>query len=87
MSQREHFTTVSTTQPDYNKLLKCVQDALNKIIWRDDTLVFNGATEVRYDDPPKVEIVLRFPTETELQEQLANENQQREGGEPYNGRA
>jgi Holliday junction resolvase RusA-like endonuclease len=78
LSKKKRDCTVPTTRPDRDNLLKCVKDALNKIIWRDDALVFSGATERRYGDPPRVEIILRFPTEADIRELLAKEAQQRE---------
>ena len=53
MSLKKRLCTVPTTTPDRDNLLKCVMDALNKIIWRDDALVFSGRTEKRYGDPPR----------------------------------
>ncbi|RJQ87750.1 MAG: RusA family crossover junction endodeoxyribonuclease [Desulfobacteraceae bacterium] len=81
LSQKKRRSTVPTTKPDRDNLLKCVKDALNKIIWRDDALVFSGATEKRYGDPPRVEIDLRFLTEAELEELLAREDHLRNSGD------
>jgi Holliday junction resolvase RusA-like endonuclease len=79
LSKKKRLSTVPTGKPDRDNLLKCVKDALNKIVWRDDALVFSGATEKRYGDPPRVEIVLRFLTEAEIRVLLAREDQSRQG--------
>ena len=48
-----------TVFPDRDKLLRCVQDALSKIIWKDDAQVCAGPTEKVYGGPPGAHIHIK----------------------------
>lgn len=45
-----------TVRPDGDNILKAVKDALNGIIWRDDSQVVRATVEKRYSDRPLVGI-------------------------------
>jgi Holliday junction resolvase RusA-like endonuclease len=49
------------SKPDRDNLLKSCQDALNGILWRDDSLIYSGKLEKRYaakNESPHVEITI-----------------------------
>lgn len=50
-----------TTRPDLDNLIKAVKDALNGVIWRDDSQIIEYL-KVRkiYDNPPGVDIAVFF---------------------------
>ncbi|MDQ0158997.1 RusA family crossover junction endodeoxyribonuclease [Alkalibacillus salilacus] len=48
-----------TTKPDVDNYLKAIKDALNGIIWHDDSQVVNVHIEKYYDDQPRVEVEIR----------------------------
>lgn len=45
-----------TVKCDADNCLKAVCDALNGVLWRDDTQVVNVALAKRYDEMPRVEV-------------------------------
>ena len=49
-------------RPDFDNLVKNVSDALNKIVWRDDTLVTEASIWKRYSDRPRLLIEVRLLT-------------------------
>lgn len=48
-----------TTKPDIDNLRKFVMDAMNKVFWRDDSIICEGHTKKLYDDMPRVEITIQ----------------------------
>ena len=46
-------------RPDLDNLVKSVKDALNGVVWRDDSQVFSLHIYKRYGDPPRVEITVQ----------------------------
>lgn len=47
-----------TTKPDGDNLLKFVKDALNKVYWRDDSLICDERVVKLYSDKPRTEIYI-----------------------------
>jgi Holliday junction resolvase RusA-like endonuclease len=47
-----------TGRPDIDNLTKFVQDALNKIYWRDDSIICNLTARKMYSENPRTEIVI-----------------------------
>ena len=45
-----------TSRPDVDNLLKCVGDALNGIVWRDDSQIVIATIAKRYSDHPRLRI-------------------------------
>lgn len=45
-----------TTKPDADNCIKLVQDALNKVFYRDDSLICQVSIRKRYDVNPRIEI-------------------------------
>lgn len=45
-----------TVKCDADNCLKAICDALNKVLWRDDTQVVNVSLAKRYDEAPRVEV-------------------------------
>lgn len=45
--------------PDIDNILKFVGDALNKVFWTDDKLIVRAICSKRYDDVPRVEIMIK----------------------------
>ena len=45
-------------RPDRTKLLRCTEDALKGVLWKDDSQVVAGRVEKRYGDPPGARIVV-----------------------------
>lgn len=45
-------------KPDWDNLAKCVGDALNKVVWLDDSQIVRGRLEKKYSDQPRLEIVV-----------------------------
>lgn len=41
-----------TTKPDATKLLRCVEDAMTGVVWRDDAQVCFQIVEKKYDENP-----------------------------------
>lgn len=46
-------------KPDLDNLLKSVKDALEGVIYTNDSRIVDEVTRKRYDDPPRVEVVIR----------------------------
>lgn len=47
------------TKPDLDNLVKSVKDALEGIIYTNDSRIVEEVVRKRYDDPPRVEITVR----------------------------
>ena len=47
-----------TGRPDIDNLQKFVQDALNGIYWRDDSLICQIVTRKQYSERPRTEIII-----------------------------
>mgnify|MGYP000888725373 CR=1 FL=1 len=47
------------TKPDLDNLIKSVKDALEGIIYTNDSRIVDEVIKKRYGDPPRVEIVIR----------------------------
>jgi len=52
-----------TKKPDRTKLLRGTEDALTKLLWADDSLVWSGKTEKVYGDRPGAEITIEWEEE------------------------
>lgn len=51
-----------TTRPDADKLLRCVKDALSKVVWHDDAMVVDAYAHKRFcaaGEFPRAEITIR----------------------------
>ncbi len=48
------------TRPDLDNLVKAVKDALNGVLWRDDSQVIELEAKKIYGNPPGVEIEVWF---------------------------
>ncbi len=48
-----------TSKPDVDNLRKFYMDSLNKIYWKDDSVICAGQTLKQYSNRPRVEIVIR----------------------------
>lgn len=46
------------TKPDLDNLLKCLTDAMEGIIYTNDSRIVDEAVGKRYGDPPRVEVYL-----------------------------
>ncbi len=47
-----------TVAPDTTKLIRAVEDALNKLVWKDDSQVVNQSATKRYGDVPGVDVLV-----------------------------
>lgn len=47
-----------TSKPDSTNVAKFVEDALNKVYWRDDSLLCEVGVRKRYSENPRIEIKL-----------------------------
>jgi len=48
-----------STKPDIDNLVKFVQDALNKIFYRDDSLICQIISRKLYSEKPRTEIIIK----------------------------
>lgn len=48
-----------TTRPDIDNLKKFVLDSMNKVFWRDDSIICEGHSRKIYSDMPRTEIEVR----------------------------
>ena len=48
--------TYPTTKPDRTKLVRCLEDALKGIIWKDDSQVVEGFSRKLYGEPARAEV-------------------------------
>ncbi len=46
------------SRPDTTKLVRCAEDALKGIIWRDDCQVTRQFAQKQYGEPPRVEVTI-----------------------------
>ena len=54
----ERGEIVPTTKPDADNYLKC-SDALNGVVWRDDSQVVTAVIHKRYSDQPRLVIIVK----------------------------
>lgn len=54
--QAERGEIVPTTKPDADNYLKTVKDALNGVIWKDDSQIVDVQVRKRYSNKPRIEI-------------------------------
>jgi Holliday junction resolvase RusA-like endonuclease len=54
-----------TTKPDVDNYVKGVKDALNSVIWKDDSQVVDLVVSKWYSETPRVEVAI-IPLEVEL---------------------
>jgi Holliday junction resolvase RusA-like endonuclease len=54
-----------TTKPDVDNYVKGVKDALNSVIWKDDSQVVDLVVSKWYSEQPRVEVTI-IPLEVEL---------------------
>lgn len=52
-------TVFPTKRPDIDNVLKAIKDGLNGVVWKDDSQVVNVMAGKRYDQVPRVEVVVR----------------------------
>lgn len=45
-----------TVRPDATKLLRPLEDALNGVLWKDDSQIVEQIARKRYGDPPRAEV-------------------------------
>lgn len=50
--------TNHTTKPDIDNLRKFIMDAMNKVFWRDDSIICDGRIRKLYNDMPRIEILI-----------------------------
>jgi len=48
-----------TSKPDTDNCFKFVTDALNKVFWRDDSLICDVTVQKQYSDQPRIEITIQ----------------------------
>ncbi|WP_425452797.1 RusA family crossover junction endodeoxyribonuclease [Ammoniphilus oxalaticus] len=56
MGLAEHGLYRPTTKPDLDNYVKSISDALNKIIWKDDSQVVDLRVSKFYSEQPRIEI-------------------------------
>ena len=49
---------VPTKKPDLSNIVKIVEDSLNGVWWRDDSLIVKLSAEKEYSDVPRVEVTV-----------------------------
>ncbi|EJW19033.1 RusA family crossover junction endodeoxyribonuclease [Paenibacillus alvei] len=54
--EAEEGRLLPVTKPDIDNYLKAVKDALNGVIWRDDSCVTDVSMKKRYSSKPRIEI-------------------------------
>jgi len=52
------YSKYPTSAPDTTKLVRALEDALNHVVWRDDSRVVNQECRKRYGDTPGVRVVI-----------------------------
>lgn len=52
----ERGEIVPTTKPDADNYLKAIKDALNGVIWRDDSQIVDVQVRKRYSNKPRIEV-------------------------------
>jgi len=48
-----------TTKPDVDNYVKGVKDALNKVIWKDDSQVVDLKVSKWYSEKPRIEVIIK----------------------------
>lgn len=56
--QAEEGTLRPTTRPDVDNYVKGIKDALNKVIWKDDSQVVDLSVSKFYSEKPRVEVTV-----------------------------
>lgn len=56
-----NIPTYHTSKPDTDNCFKFVTDAMNKVFWRDDSLICCVEIEKKYDVRPRIEIKIFKP--------------------------
>jgi len=59
-------------KPDYDNLEKFYLDCANGILWADDSMIIRGSARKRYDENPRVEIVVTAKKQMFLTEKAQN---------------
>ena len=54
--QKNAFNKPHSSRPDLDNLLKFVNDSLNKVLWKDDALIYEVYARKFYSDDPKTRI-------------------------------
>jgi len=57
--EAEEGRLLPVTKPDIDNYLKSVKDALNGVIWRDDSCVTDVIMSKRYSSKPRIEISIK----------------------------
>jgi len=57
-----------TGKPDYDNLEKFYLDCANGILWRDDCMIVDGQAHKRYDELPRMEVVIMAKKELSMPE-------------------
>jgi len=47
-------------RPDVDNYLKAVEDALNDIVWKDDSQIIKASCEKYYSNKPRIDLTVRF---------------------------
>lgn len=58
-AEAEEGRLLPVTKPDIDNYLKGVKDALNGVIWRDDSCVTDVVMRKRYSGKPRIEIAIK----------------------------
>lgn len=56
---KENIPYWHTSKPDTDNCFKFVTDALNKVFWRDDSLICDVTVQKQYSDQPRIEILIQ----------------------------
>lgn len=59
MAQADAGQIIPVTKPDLDNYLKGIKDALNGVIWRDDSCVTDVVMRKRYSCKPRIELVIK----------------------------
>jgi Holliday junction resolvase RusA-like endonuclease len=59
---KPQFSDLHTTKPDVTKLLRCLEDALREIVWRDDSQVCTTTVRKRYGAIPGAQVTIQEET-------------------------
>lgn len=59
LSKAGRESIAPTTKPDATKLWRCAEDALNKVIWSDDSIIVDQHVSKHWGEPARMEIEIR----------------------------